>query len=109
MTLRVGMIGARGYVGGELVRLLAGHPEAEIVWIGSTSRGGHPVELEGAKADLVYSEADPDSLLRREVDVVFLGVPNGEAKGWASSIDARAKDTCIIDLSTDHRDRKSVV
>ena len=40
--IRAGIIGATGYAGGELARLLLGHPEAEIVWYGSRSYAGEP-------------------------------------------------------------------
>ncbi len=41
--IRVGIAGGTGYTGGELIRLLLQHPEAELTWIQSRSRGGQPV------------------------------------------------------------------
>lgn len=101
MTVRACVIGASGYTGGELLRLLLGRPETEVV--AATSRGladqplhrAHP-SLRG-HTDLVFSRADDAP----ECDVVFLCMPHGVGAG---EIDRwRAKAPLVIDLSADFR------
>lgn len=88
---RVGVVGARGHVGSELVPMLAAHPAVELAWVTSTSAVGAPVP----KTSLVYRAADRASL--EPVDVLILALPNGESAAWADS------DATVIDLSGDHR------
>ena len=74
--IKVGIIGGSGYTGGELIRLLLNHPEAEIDFVYSTTRAGKPItaahqDLLG-QTDLTFSgEVNPD------VDVVFLCLGHG--------------------------------
>ena len=100
-TIRIGIAGGAGYTGGELLRILINHPQAEISWVHSNSNAGKP--LSDVHADL-FGDTDlkfTDSL-SQEIDVLFLCVGHGDAKKFLDNheIDDRIK---IIDLSQDFR------
>lgn len=102
MTATVGLVGARGYVGGELVRLLAGHPALALTRAASRQGVGTPLAetfLE-APAGVVLEDMSPQSVGQWPVDVVVLALPNGLAPAYAEVI---KKDVVIVDLSADHR------
>ncbi|MGY6559163.1 MAG: N-acetyl-gamma-glutamyl-phosphate reductase [Nitritalea sp.] len=104
--IKTAVIGAAGYTGGELLRLLVHHPNCELVKVHSNSQAGksvsevHPDLL--GDCDLPFT-ADTDV---SGVDAVFLGLPHGESKHFVQSQDWEP-DTCIIDLSTDFRDESA--
>lgn len=93
---RVGVVGARGYVGSELLPMIARHPELELAWVTSTSQVGEFVQ---AAPSLRYVAADPGLLVSAPVDVVMLALPNGQSEAWAAAAGA----ALVVDLSTDHR------
>ena len=103
MTLKTGIVGGTGYTGVELLRLLAGHPEAELSIITSRSEAGREVadlfpNLRGY-LDIRFTEPDPGAL--GGCDVVFFATPNGTAMTLAPQlIDAGVR---IIDLAADFR------
>ncbi len=102
--IRAGIIGATGYAGNEIVRLLLGHPEAEIVWYGSRSY------IDKRYADvyrnfftLVEDPCLDDNMekLAEQADVIFTATPQGLC---ASLINERIlSGTKVIDLSADFR------
>ncbi|MFV0527815.1 MAG: N-acetyl-gamma-glutamyl-phosphate reductase [Lachnospiraceae bacterium] len=102
--IKVGIIGATGYAGAELVRILLGHPEVTIQWYGSKSY------VNEAFADVYRSFfkivedtclEDDLSALSREVDVIFTATPQGYlASLLTEDILSHAK---VIDLSADYR------
>ncbi|MGH6719476.1 MAG: N-acetyl-gamma-glutamyl-phosphate reductase [Alphaproteobacteria bacterium] len=102
---RIGLVGARGHVGTELIRLFAGHPQLELAFVASRERAGQPVDAHHPEADagLCYSDADPQSLVDAKLDAVVLALPNGAAAPYVAAIDAAAPQTVILDLSADHR------
>ncbi|WP_204030054.1 N-acetyl-gamma-glutamyl-phosphate reductase, partial [Micromonospora andamanensis] len=93
--------GASGYAGGELLRLLAGHPEFDLVAATAHSQAGqrldtvHP-QLTGL--DLTLGETTPQVL--GEADLVFLALPHGESAALAAQLPAGVR---IVDLGADHR------
>lgn len=101
----VGLVGARGYVGEELVRLVAAHPGFELAFVASRERAGRPVvdHVPGAPAGLVYVESDPATLSWPEEGAVILALPNGKAADYVAAIDARAPGCVVVDLSADYR------
>ena len=100
--IKVGILGAAGYTGGELIRLLLNHPEAEIVFANSGSNAGNKVaDVHGGllgETDLEFTDAMPFD----EVDVVFFCFGHGKSEEFLKehSIPAHVK---IIDLAQDFR------
>lgn len=100
--IKTAVIGAAGYTGGELLRILVHHPACELVCVHSNSQKGkivsevHP-DLIG-DCNLEFTDIVPESGL----DAVFLGLPHGETKGFLESHHF-SPETVIIDLSTDFR------
>jgi N-acetyl-gamma-glutamyl-phosphate reductase len=105
MPLRVSVIGAAGYVGGELLRLLLQHPEVGDLVATSRSKAGVPVgEVHPALApltDVRLSGASPAEA-SRQADVVFLALEHGESARVADDIFA-AGPGLVIDLAADFR------
>lgn len=92
---RVGVVGASGYTGLELLRVLAGHGGVETIWATSRSQNGAPSPMPG----LAFTDRDPDAL--PEVDLVFLCLPHGAAVPWMQA--AREAGVRVVDLTADHR------
>ena len=104
-VIKIGIVGGTGYTGAELLRLLAGHPNADLVTITSRSEKGVPVSqlypnLRGI-VDLPFSEPDMDLL--GQCDVVFFATPHGVAQSTVPAI--LASGAKVIDLSADFRIR----
>jgi N-acetyl-gamma-glutamyl-phosphate reductase len=105
MGARVAVAGASGYAGGELLRLLAGHPDLEIGPVSAGSSAGTPVtavhqQLTGHPGlnDRVFTSTDPDVLA--ETDLLFTALPHGESARLAARLPAELK---VVDLSADFR------
>jgi len=98
-TIQVAVVGATGYGGSEVIRLLAGHPCAKVTVATSGRRAGSPLrgECPWLNTDLVLSEFDPDSI---NADFTFLCQEAGFAMEHAASL---AGKTRVIDLSADFR------
>ena len=104
--MRVGVVGASGYAGGELLRLLAGHPYFELTYIAAGSNAGeeittvhtHLTSYAGQK----FEKTDSSPL--NKCDFVFMALPHGESAELAAQIDESVK---IIDLGADFRLRDS--
>jgi N-acetyl-gamma-glutamyl-phosphate reductase len=104
--MRVAVLGASGFSGGELIRLLHEHPSFEVAFagakgsVGTTVGASHP-HLAGSPAgDLVLAEMEPNSIATA-ADLVFSALPNGTSAGLAPAIlDAGAP---VIDLAGDFR------
>src|SRR5690606_11835594 len=103
--IRLGLIGARGHVGSELIRLLAAHPRFELAFVGSRERAGQRLaEHEAAYAgELRYSNPDPATAATLGADAVVLALPNGLAAPYVQAFEAQAPDTVLLDLSADYR------
>lgn len=102
--LKVAIVGGTGYTGVELLRILALHPHAEVVYITSRSEEGVRVadmypNLREHYPQLAFSNPDVSAL--GECDVVFFATPHGVAHALAA--DVLAAGTRIIDLSADFR------
>ncbi len=102
--IKVGIIGATGYAGGELVRILANHREAQIVWYGSRSYIDKKYsEVYQNMFRIVEDVCKDDNLqeLAEQVDVIFTATPQGFLAGILSEeILSKVK---IVDLSADYR------
>lgn len=106
--LKVAIVGASGYSGEELVRLLARHPRVDLVCVTSRSLAGTPVvdvmpKFRGLlKPELKFDASDAAALgAREDIDLVFLALPHGVAAEYAVPLVAAGKK--VIDLSADFR------
>ncbi|HEX7989271.1 MAG TPA: N-acetyl-gamma-glutamyl-phosphate reductase [Stenotrophomonas sp.] len=101
----VGIVGARGYTGAELIRLLAAHPRIELAFVSSRELDGQRVadHNEDYKGELRYESLGPDAVAAKGVDAVVLALPNGKGEPFVAALDAAAPDTVIVDLSADYR------
>jgi N-acetyl-gamma-glutamyl-phosphate reductase len=100
----VGIVGGSGYTGGELLRLLANHPEAKVVAVTSRKLAGKPVYSVHPHLQAIYDlnfEAPSIMEIAERCDIVFTAVPHGTAMDWVPELlDAGTK---VIDLSSDYR------
>jgi N-acetyl-gamma-glutamyl-phosphate reductase len=100
--MKIGVVGASGYAGGELLRLLSKHPNFEITFIGAHSNAGesitalHPqlIQFEGQQ----FSAVNVDDL--NKCDLVFTALPHGESAKLISQLNEKVK---IVDLGADYR------
>ncbi len=103
-NIAVGIVGASGYTGAELLRLAAQHPDYDVkVATGDSMAGRRAADLypslEVAYPDLVFSEFDPGDVTG--LDLVFLGLPHGASMELAPSLVGRVG--CVVDLSAAFR------
>ncbi|HSO41253.1 MAG TPA: N-acetyl-gamma-glutamyl-phosphate reductase [Rhodospirillales bacterium] len=104
--VRVAIVGASGYTGAELVRLLSRHPAVSIVALTADRKAGQTLaavfpHLAGVAAELALPVlTTPDELDWGEIDVAFFGLPHGTTHGVAARAPAHVK---LIDLSPDFR------
>ena len=111
MTIRVAVAGASGYAGGEILRLLLGHPRLRSgdLEIGALTAGGNAGSALGTQhphllplADRILQETAPDTLAGH--DVVFLGLPHGQS---ATIANALPPTTIVVDCGADFRLRNA--
>jgi N-acetyl-gamma-glutamyl-phosphate reductase len=103
-AMKAGIVGASGYTGAELLRLLAGHPDFEVAVVTARSHAGqavgeHSPSLAAAYRGLVYEAADPARLAG--LDLVFCGLPHGESQKIVPEL--RGQVGVIVDLAADFR------
>lgn len=103
-SLRVGIIGASGYTGVELVRLIAAHPRLDLALATGDSMAGRRAadlypSLATACPDLVYTEFDPAAM--SGLDLVFLGLPHDASMRLAPQLVGEVG--CVVDLSAAFR------
>ncbi|WP_397573229.1 N-acetyl-gamma-glutamyl-phosphate reductase [Silanimonas sp.] len=103
--IRLGLVGARGHVGTELIKLLASHPGFDIAFVSSRERDGQRLaDHEPAyQGELRYTALDAAGVAASGVDAVVLGLPNGLAAPYVAAIDSIAPGMAIVDLSADFR------
>jgi len=103
-TLRVGVIGASGYTGAELLRLLVGHPNFDVVYATGDSQAGtlassvYP-SLAAAYPSLVFAEYDP--AVAATCDVLFLGLPHEASLALVPQLVDKVR--LVVDLSAAYR------
>ncbi|WP_457097478.1 N-acetyl-gamma-glutamyl-phosphate reductase [Lysobacter sp. P5_B9] len=102
---RIGIVGARGYVGSELIRLVAAHPHFELAFVSSREREGERLRdhESGYAGDLAYVAHGPEAAAGQGVDALVLALPNGKAAPFVAAMDAITPQTLVIDLSADYR------
>lgn len=105
MTHAVAVAGATGYAGGEVLRLLAGHPEVRIGAVTAHANAGERLgALQPhlpALADRVLQATTADVLAGHEV--VVLALPHGASAALAAELEERTPGTLVIDAGADHR------
>jgi N-acetyl-gamma-glutamyl-phosphate reductase len=93
----VGLVGARGHTGAEIVRLTRDHPFLDLVYAGSRELAGQAVPgLDG----MIFESIGPSDVSSLETDVVILALPDGAGDPYVESIGV---NTVIVDISADHR------
>jgi N-acetyl-gamma-glutamyl-phosphate reductase len=102
--MKAGIVGASGYTGAELLRLLAGHPSVEVAVVTAHAHAGqavgaHTPSLAAAYPGLAYGETDP--ALLEGLDLVFCALPHGESQRIVPEL--RGRVGCIVDLAADFR------
>jgi len=105
MSARLALIGARGYVGAELIRLLDGHPAIELAAVSSRALAGQALSdhVEGVSGGLAYTDLAPDDARRVGADLWVLALPNGLSAPWVEALARLPEPVRIVDVSTDHR------
>lgn len=105
MPIRLGIVGARGYVGAELIRLVAAHPRFELDYVSSRELAGQRVadHSDATTGDLRYSAPSNQDLPVLGAEAVVLALPNGKAVDLVGAFDDAGVDPVIIDLSADFR------
>jgi N-acetyl-gamma-glutamyl-phosphate reductase len=102
VTISIAVGGASGYAGGELLRLLLGHPDVEIGALTAGGNAGTPLGRHQPHllplADRVLADTTKDNLAGH--DVVFLALPHGHSAEIAAQLGA---DTLVVDCGADHR------
>lgn len=103
--IHVGLVGARGYVGAELIRLLAAHPRFELAYVSSRELVGQRLadHNDAYVGDLRYTSPAYEELPQLGADAVVLALPNGKAAHIVRQFDEASIDPVIVDLSADYR------
>ena len=101
---RIGLVGARGHVGRELLRLLEADDTCEVVFVssrgGAGQRAADAIGATGRFAGLILEDLQPGDVEARGVDGVVLGLSNGQSDPWVKALSPRIR---VVDLSADHR------
>ena len=105
MRKTLGIVGARGHTGAELIRLVARHPSLELAYVSSRELDGQRVtdHVEEFSGDLRYENLGVPAVAVRSVDAAVLALPNGKAADYVATIGANNPATTIVDLSADYR------
>ena len=102
MTYQVAVAGASGYAGGEVLRILADHPQLEVVAASAHSQAGEPITAVHphltSYAGRRFTETTPEAL--SGADLVIMTLPHGQSGPLAAELDPGVK---IVDLGADHR------
>lgn len=105
MNAKLGLVGARGFTGRELLKRVAGHPRMTLAYAASRAEAGNRVQAVAPEfpGELTLVAPDPEEAAKAGLDVCVLALPNGEAKPYVEAFDAIAPKTVLVDLSADHR------
>ena len=101
MKIKAGIIGASGYTGYELIKILARHRKVELSFLNSRSHEGKTVKSayrDFHDGNLKFTNFDLDEINKLNVDVVFIALPHGEAINIVPKLKSK-----VIDLSADYR------
>jgi N-acetyl-gamma-glutamyl-phosphate reductase len=106
LAMKVGIVGASGYSGEVLVKLLLAHPSVQLAAVTSRSQAGKRLSavipaVRGVDRGLVFSDSDAAALAASDIELFFLALPHGAAAAYAKALVAGGKR--VIDLSADFR------
>lgn len=104
--MNIGVVGASGYSGELLVKLLLAHPRVTLTTVTSRTHAGKPLAqvipaLRGVDRGLAFTESDANRLAASDLDLLFLALPHGAAADFAKVLVPAGKK--VIDLSADFR------
>src|SRR5580658_5931847 len=104
--MKVGIVGASGYAGETLVKLLLGHPKVELAAVTSRVHAGEPLSkvipsVRGIDRGIKFVASDPVALAAGDIPLFFLALPHGAAAEFARALVGSGKR--VIDLSADFR------
>ncbi|KRG70936.1 N-acetyl-gamma-glutamyl-phosphate reductase [Pseudoxanthomonas dokdonensis] len=101
----IGIVGARGHTGVELIKLIAAHPQLQLAFVSSRELAGQAVaeHVPAYAGQLRYENLSPQEMAARHADAVVLALPNGKAADWVAAVDQQHRQTLIVDLSADYR------
>jgi N-acetyl-gamma-glutamyl-phosphate reductase len=104
--MKVGIVGASGYAGETLVKLLLGHPKVELAAVTSRAHAGKPLSqvipgVRGIDRGIRFVASDPAALAATDIPLFFLALPHGAAAEFAKALVGAGKR--VIDLSADFR------
>jgi N-acetyl-gamma-glutamyl-phosphate reductase len=104
--MKVGIIGASGYAGETLLRILLRHPDVEVAAVTSRAHAGKPLaqvipSTRGVDRGLAFVASDPAALAAGDIPLFFLALPHGASAEFARALVAAGKR--VIDLSADFR------
>ena len=101
----LGIVGARGHAGAELIRLVARHPSLALSFVSSRELDGERVSdhVDAFDGALRYQNLGPEAVAVRGADAVILALPNGKSGDYVKLLGENAPSTVIVDLSSDHR------
>jgi len=104
-TFTVGIVGARGHTGAELIKLIAAHPHLQLGFVSSRELAGQRVSDHHSdwQGELQFENLDADAVAAKGMDAVILALPNGLSAPFVTALDAARPETVIVDLSADHR------
>jgi len=102
--VKIGIVGASGYAGAELLRIAAGHPQLDVVIATGDSQAGRPIaslypSLAAGYRDQVFASYDADSV--DGLDLVFLALPHGASQSLVPDLEGRVGK--VVDLAADFR------
>ena len=99
---KIGLLGGRGYVGQEIIGLLAKHENLSLSSVFSSSKAGQPLHLNNG-TNLLYKDLSLENIALSDEDAFILALPNNESQDYIDRIHQHNPQAIIIDLSADHR------
>jgi N-acetyl-gamma-glutamyl-phosphate reductase len=101
-VMRIGLLGASGYSGGELLRYLERHPDFELDYVAAGSNAGAPITSVHPQLRYLEGRSFEETSIARanQVDLLFVALPHGESAAIVSELDSEVR---IVDLGADYR------
>lgn len=97
---KIGLVGGRGFVGAELIRLLGEQPNMQLAFASSASKAGTKIPDSSQQ----FIALRPEQITNHaELDALVLALPNDQAASWVAAVDQAGLDLAIIDISADYR------